>query len=178
MGKLTQHELKELLHYEPNTGIFTWKEDRNCQVVRGDIAGTPDKEYYTIIKVNRKQYKAHRLAWLYYYGSWPENEIDHINRINNDNRIVNLRDVFSSCNSRNSWLRENNSTGVSGVNWHNSARKWYARITNHGIRYSLGRFDNFTDAVRARWKGEIKYGYPNCNSTSSAYLYLKEKGEI
>jgi hypothetical protein len=73
---LTQTELQELLHYDPDTGIFTWKETRNQHAKAGDIAGGfQDKSGYLRIKINGKKYRSHRLAWLHAHGSWPANEI-------------------------------------------------------------------------------------------------------
>lgn len=101
MGNLTQARLKEILHYDPDTGIFTRRLDRGPNAPKDSVAGTPDKNGYIVIKVDFTQYKAHRLAWLYIYGVWPNNQIDHINHIVDDNRIVNLRDVTNSENQAN-----------------------------------------------------------------------------
>ena len=100
---LTQHTLKEHLSYNPETGVFTNnknKPGRGGGV--GSVAGnTTNKKNYVIIKLLGRKYYAHRLAWLFYYGEWPQNEIDHINNNKLDNRIINLRDVTHWENQQN-----------------------------------------------------------------------------
>lgn len=88
--KLTQKYLKEILYYNPFTGIFIWKRYRSRFVKPGDIAGTKVKYGYIHIGIDGKIYKAHHLAWLYIHGYFPENQIRHINHIKDDNRIENL----------------------------------------------------------------------------------------
>ena len=79
---ITQSELKNILHYNQDTGVFTW-------IKNSIVAGTVEKKGYIAIKINRKSYKAHRLAWLYIYGNFPKEQIDHLNGIKNDNCINN-----------------------------------------------------------------------------------------
>ena len=88
--------LESKLHYDQCSGVFTWVNSKNNRV-----AGTPDYKGYISIGLNKKQYRAHRLAWFYCYGVWPKESIDHINGIKNDNRIANLRDVRDTENKRN-----------------------------------------------------------------------------
>lgn len=75
--QLTSETLKELLHYNPETGIFTWAKNAGQRAQVGRIAGSRTPSGYIKISLSRKLYAAHRLAWLYMTGSWPENEIDH-----------------------------------------------------------------------------------------------------
>lgn len=106
-------------------------------------------------------------------GYLPENDVDHINRIRNDNRWGNLRHVSRQCNNRNVGLRKCNKTGVTGVNSaYNGLWKSDICVNRHHI--GLGLFSDFNYAVKARWDAEVKYDFPACNSTSPAYLYLKE----
>ena len=84
-NQLTQERLKELLHYDPETGYFTWKISPNNAVKVGSVAGTSMNNYIRII-IDHKAYLAHRLAFLYMEGYFPEHEVDHINRIRDDNR--------------------------------------------------------------------------------------------
>lgn len=95
--------LKEYLHYNPNTGIFTWIKlsSKYSRIKIGQKAGCNNGAGYICIEINNKNYKAHRLAWYLYYGTWPKGQIDHINGVKEDNRINNLRDVTSSTNSKN-----------------------------------------------------------------------------
>lgn len=168
MINLTQKRLKEVLYYNSETGIFKWIKSRSG--VKIGIAGCINQGYIKIT-IDGVKYTAHRLAFLYMEGYWPENDIDHKNQIKADNSWSNLREVSQSCNSRNCKLSKKNKSGVTGVNKKNN--KWIAYIgVNSKLTY-LGIFVNFIDAVRARYKAEIKYNYPNCQTTSTAYLYLK-----
>lgn len=138
---LTQERLKEVLDYAPETGVFTRK-------VSGAVAGGNDGRGYVRLRVDGKKYKAHRLAWFYVYGTWPNGQIDHINRVKSDNMITNLRDVDNSCNKMNNYLaRKDNAIGVLGV----SRRKcgYVARITSNGETITLGTFKCVSDASDA-----------------------------
>jgi len=169
---ITQKRLKELLHYDPDTGIFTWEVNKK-RARRGDKAGT-DRAGYIQIKIDQIAYKAHRLAWLYMEGYFPENEIDHINRVTDDNRWGNLREVSHQCNMRNKKIRDDNTSGVTGVFWNKKYTKWEVFIKVDGKQKYFGRHKEFTNAAQARWEAEVEYNFPNCNTTSSAYLWLKE----
>ena len=178
--KLTQKRLKELLHYDPLTGIPTWKADRQCVGV-GDIAGSKDKDGYIVIKVDYKSYKAHRLAWLYVYGYFPENDLDHIDRIKHHNWISNLRETSKQCNARNTGNPKDNNSGVKGVGWRRANKKWQVRINiNQKLKY-LGYYKSFCEAVCTRLAAEQCLDWVNCDSSSPAYQYvqkmLKDKGE-
>ncbi len=174
MKKLTQERLKELLHYNPLTGIFTNKTTRSSNSLKGAVSGYIDDNGYVHIGVNNKLYKAHRLAWLYVEGYFPEQLIDHENRIKSDNRWTNLRVASYQCNSRNSSIAKNNKSGITGVCWHKATSKWRADIAVEYKCVPLGIFESKIKAAKARWKAEKKYNFPNCNSTSSALLYIKK----
>jgi len=136
---LTQETLKEVLHYDCETGVFTWAINIYRKKTKGKIAGTKDKEGYMQIMIKRKTYRAHRLAWLYVYGSFPSKEIDHINCIPSDNRIVNLREASREENQQNKKnAQKNNKSGFLGVS--KSGNVWRATIYLNGKRYSLGFF--------------------------------------
>jgi hypothetical protein len=99
---MTQEELHKLLEYNLETGEFFWKISVAKKIKPGKKAGQVCKIHgYETIGIKGKNYKSHRLAWMYVYGKWPEIEIDHINRIKTDNRICNLRDVTRSINNLN-----------------------------------------------------------------------------
>jgi len=149
MGKLTQDRLKELLDYNPITGIFTWKISRGRYAAR-DLGGGVNVKGYRRIRLDGKKYLASRLAWLYMEGYFPENQMDHINRIRDDDRWVNLRHVSAQCNTRNSKQRKDNISGVTGVYWHTQHDKWGADIQVDHKRKYLGYFKDFTEAVKAR----------------------------
>ncbi|RLC88294.1 MAG: hypothetical protein DRJ03_03335 [Chloroflexi bacterium] len=172
MKILTQERLKELLDYDSETGVFTRRVSRGgCK--SGSVTGTLIKKGYVQITVHGKIYKAHRLAWLYTYGYFPENDVGHKNRIKNDNRIDNLREASRQCILRNAKLRSTNTSGVTGVYYYKPTKKWAAHIKTSQKLIHLGYFTNFAQAVQARWDAEVKYNFPNCNTTSTAYQYLQ-----
>jgi len=118
---MTQDELKQHLHYNPATGVFTWRNNpkRNAQwnvMWAGKIAGTVTERGYSRIRLLDKGYRAHRLAFLYVYGYMPK-EIDHIDGDKLNNRIKNLRSVSHSENMRNAKKYPSNTSGVTGVTY-------------------------------------------------------------
>jgi hypothetical protein len=143
---LTQDELKAQLHYNPETGVFT-RLKANCTRVKvGDIAGNLSKSTgYIRFSINKKEYVAHRLAWLYMTGSFPINEIDHINGIKHDNRFSNLRDVPHEVNQRNAvshrgFGNKNNVHGYAGVCFEKKANRYRAECNMFGIRKVIGYY--------------------------------------
>lgn len=172
-GKLTVKKLKEILSYDPLTGKFAWIKSLSNRKPLGSQAGYLSKnDGYIYIRIYKYRTTAQRWAWFYMEGYWPEHEIDHINRIKTDNRWNNLRHITHRCNSRNTPKRSDNKTGIAGVFEHKGG--FMARIKKE----YLGYFKDKDDAVKARWKAERANGYPNCQTTSTAYLYLKDKGII
>ena len=159
---ITQATLKELLNYNPETGNFIWvSSPANCIKV-GDKAGSKDSYGYYKIAIQRKTYKAHRLAWIYVHGDIPNQPIDHINGDRADNRIQNLRVVTPKENQQNQKKFTNNTSGATGVHWHVQHKRWQARIFVDGKRVDLGAFDDVVSAVAARKSAERKYNYhPN-----------------
>jgi len=171
--KLTQERLKEVLDYNPETGIFTWKISKGRKGV-GHIAGNLKHTGYMQIRINKIDYQAHRLAWLYMEGYWPENEVDHIDRNPSNNKWGNLRETSRACNSRNRSISKNNTSGINGVSWYANDKLWVSQIKINYKRIYLGSFKNKIDAAKARWEAEKKYDFPNYCTESSAYLYIKE----
>jgi hypothetical protein len=146
---LTQERIKELLDYDPDTGIFKWKISKARSIKVNNIAGGAEQGKYHRIRIDGKNYVAHRLAWLYVYGKWPDEYIDHINCIKNDNRIKNLREATNSQNQTNVLLRSNNTSGYKGVIWNKQNKKWQAYISVNYSKTHLGYFDNIEDAASA-----------------------------
>jgi hypothetical protein len=151
---ITQEKLKNILDYNPETGLFTWKEKIAKKIIVGETAGSLNKHGYVCIKIQKFRYSAHRLAWLYVYGSFPSGEIDHINRIKTDNKISNLRDATPSQNCRNRGLSKRNNSGYVGISWNKKSKKWQARIFLNKKSKSLGVYEKIEDAVLAREKAE------------------------
>ena len=156
-NELTAKYLRSVLHYEPVSGIFTWKVRTSNRVKVGDIAGSVDGHGYLLIMVGSRLHKAHRLAWFYVYGTWPEDQIDHINRNRSDNRIANLRDVSRKQNMQNASKPSNNTSGHPGVYWHKQRSKWQARIKHNQKLIHLGCFATIEEAIAARKAGELRY---------------------
>ncbi len=154
---LTQERLKELLSYNPDTGIFTRKIDQG-NTHAGEIAGHPDKEGYLLVCIDYVRYKAHRLSFLYMTGAFPVC-VDHINHICDDNRWANIRDVSFSVNQRNRMKSKNNSSGITGVYWKKSIKKWLAQIAIHSKSIHLGYYDEKWDAICSRKSAEAKNGF-------------------
>ncbi len=152
---ITQKRLKELLHYAPDTGVFTWKVS-HPRAQQGAAAGARDGYGYIVIRLDTVLYKAHRLAWLYTYGEWPAKGLDHINRIKNDNRMSNLRLADQSTNMHNIPVRSGSKSGVSGVTWRADRKKWNARIKVGYKNFNLGLFDDMSAAIAARHAAETR----------------------
>lgn len=156
---LTQEILKDTLIYDAETGIFTWKEN-NFKKRKGKKAGYQDtKIKYIRIKLFGKLYLAHRLAWLYVHGEFPEKYIDHINQIKTDNRLSNLRAVDDVGNLRNRARQKNNKSGFNGVCFEKNSKSWKATIGVNGIQIILGNFKKLEDAIEVRKKANIEYGF-------------------
>ena len=139
---LTFEYVNSLLHYDPEAGIFYWKNNAGIwgRIKAGSVAGTTDRaQGYVKINIDNTPRLAHRLAWLLYYGKFPAHQIDHINGIRNDNRIANLRQATNGQNSRNRGAQSNNKTGMKGVTL-SPAGGYFARIKVDGVDHYLGYF--------------------------------------
>jgi hypothetical protein len=145
---ITQEQLKEILQYNSETGIFTWIKRTSIRITIGKIAGSLTNRGYSCIRINGKIYLSHRLAWLYVYGYFPK-LIDHINLDRKDNRIVNLREATQSENMRNSGLKRTNQHGFKGVSLDKRDMVWFARARINYKVIHLGRFKTKEEAAKA-----------------------------
>ena len=155
--ELTAEKLRELLHYNPETGIFIRKVSTTGRVKIGDVAGSINSRGYLLITVLGRPFHAHRLAWLYVYGEWPKLTIDHINRNKADNRITNLRDVSTKQNGQNASKRSDNTSGHTGVYLVKRTSRWQASIAHNQKHIHLGFFTTIEDAIAARKAAEKLY---------------------
>lgn len=140
--------MKAKMTYDPMSGRFTWISPSGRGQVRPEV-GTLNEKGYRIIRVAGRLYRAHRLAWLYVYGKWPKEQIDHINGKKDDNRIANLRDVSGHINQQNRGRNLNNIALAKGVTWHKHNNGWTAQIMRNGKNYYLGTYQTIPEASAA-----------------------------
>ena len=152
--KLTPKRAREVLRYDPKSGLFWWRQSLSRIGKAGHIAGGVHKTSrrstpYWSIRIDGKQYPAHRLAWLIVHGEWPAEQIDHINGNGLDNRIANLREATNAQNQQNKLRASNNRSGFKGVRFHTQTGKYRAQITRNGKTAHLGLFDCPKEAHKA-----------------------------
>ena len=138
---MTAEELREVLQYDPLTGIFTWKSRQGGRALAGAIAGQVKDKGYRSIQFKGAQYLEHRLAWLYVHGEMPANHIDHIDCVKNNNRICNLRDITRAENYQNiKKATSKNPTKLLGVHPASRGSMFYAAITINKVQKHIGSF--------------------------------------
>ena len=157
---LTAEYLRSILDYDPETGLFTWRErpdtdlpwnrkyaGKRAGTLRSYSAGKPGK--YVVIMINGKNYLAHRLAWLWVKGEWPPGDLDHRDGNGANNAIENLRPAACWQNLANQGLSRANTTGFKGVTLRKSTGRYVAQIHVHGKNRHLGYFDSPEEAHAA-----------------------------
>jgi hypothetical protein len=137
---LMHERLREVLHYDAETGEFRWIVAAGPRAKIGAIAGSFDKNGYRVIRIDGRAYKAHRLARFYITGAWPPAQIDHADLDKTNNRFSNLREATGSQNQWNQRAYSNNKSGLKGVSWDKQHSKWLAQIKVYGKVRHLGRF--------------------------------------
>ena len=147
--KPTQARLKELFDYDPDTGFVTRKTAVNNRAKIGERLARKTTGGYIQVSVDRRLYAVHHLIWMWVYGEYPQDHIDHINRMRDDNRLSNLRVVTHAENMLNKSAYSSNWTGTPGVTWYGPTSKWVARIGHKGKKKHLGYFDSLTAARTA-----------------------------
>jgi len=160
-NELNFERANELLRYDPESGKLTWRVNRGpakaCREAGCDLH--VKRQTYRVIGIDGTLYLAHRVAWLLYYGEWPENEIDHIDGGGTNNCIKNLRDVTGTINSRNRRMQNNNTSGICGVTWNNAVGKWQAQVGLGGKNNMLGYFSDIDKAAIAVREFRAKHGF-------------------
>ena len=155
---LTAERLRELLHYNPETGVFTRRLCPNKPYLIGEIAGGTNARGYRMIRVENGRYSAHRLAWLYIHGKWPKDLIDHVNGVVDDNRINNLREATNHENQQNRKTTAGRGPFSLGTRYREDLKKkWLARIRVNGHLKILGYFDTQEEAHQAYVVAKSKY---------------------
>jgi len=188
---ITPELCRQLLRYDPETGLTYWKQ-RGPELFLGGL-GARSAEWrannwnsrhsgkltaswtrngYKVLPVLGKIHAAHRVVWAIHYGVWPHGQIDHINGDPSDNRIINLRDVSAGENARNKRVRSDSSSGVAGVERTPSKKNpWRAFISIKGRRAHLGVFSSLAEAKMARDNAKLAYGYhPNHGARGGFFI--------
>lgn len=138
--------LRELLEYDPSTGQITWKVSRPG-LRAGRLAGGVHGTGYRFVRVDGKQFAAHRIAWAMQTGAWPRDQIDHLNGVRDDNRFCNLRAADAVLNQQNRRVSSNSTSGLIGAQ--RNGNRWRALIRSDGRRISLGSFASPAEAHAA-----------------------------
>jgi hypothetical protein len=162
--------LRSMFRYDAETGRLYWLprpgDPRWNRVFAGKEAGGIDGKGYVRIRTDGNNWNAHRVIWKLVYDEEPE-FVDHISGDRSNNCLTNLRSVNKTENARNARVGKNNRSGYNGVHWVTRERKWRSCIYVSGKKVSLGDFSEKQDAVAARKKAEVKYGYhPNHGRTN------------
>lgn len=168
---ITPEMLRQLLRYEPETGMLYWKprplnmfpNERMGRIwntrFAGKEAGAMMTTGYSLIRLWMKPFLAHRIIWMLEYGAWPTGEIDHIDGVRNNNALVNLRDVSHHENTKNLRPRSGTTSGVNGVRFDEKSKRWNSYICLDGKSKFLGSFPNLEEAADVRAKANKKYGF-------------------
>ena len=153
---ITQELVMSLFTYNPENGYLNRKTTTGgCSI--GERVGYIELNGYRRTRIKGRQYAEHRIIWLLIYGNLPNCQIDHINRLKNDNRVINLRLANASQNQQNIPIKGNNTTGVCGVSYHKQAKKFTSRIVVDGKQIFLGLFKDIECAALARKDAEYTY---------------------
>ena len=142
--------LRELLEYDAETGLFRWRVNKSSAARAGDIAGSRHNKEYLCIRIDGVSYLCHRLAWLYAYGVWPIDQLDHVNGRRADNRLCNLRECSNAQNCQNVRSHRDGTSQYIGVSWNTEKRKWMAQLTVNGKRV-LRKMFRTEDAAMAAY---------------------------
>lgn len=156
---VTQERLKELMTYDPVTGLFTRIKCTSIRQKEGEFVGVKAKKgAYLKCSIDYKEYLLHRLVFLYLEGYFPRGQVDHINHDGLDNRLENLRTVSREKNQQNMSRSKSNTSGITGVSYDKSRNKWVAQILANGV-YKSKRFTTKFGAIRQRIKWNKEHNF-------------------
>ena len=177
MLEIGYEEVARLFTYDRETGVLYWRIKNHNSIRRNYVAGSSKgtRDGYRLVHVKGKIYKEHRIIMMLCFGHIPENaEIDHINHVRDDNRLVNLRFVTRRENMRNQSLSGKNTSGVTGVHFSKARKKYVAQIKVNQKTIFLGNYDTLEEAAAARREAELKYGFHSNHGTNKA-AYVKKR---
>lgn len=158
---MIQSELLEYINYDPETGLCTWKKKPSAKITVGSPVGYVSADGYMYFGFKGKTLKLHRAIFLMIHGYLPA-YVDHDDHDRLNNKALNLKASTMTANNRNCTRQKNNTSGVVGVRFDPNRKKWVAMIWHNSKAIALGRFDEKSDAIKARKNAEVKYGYnPN-----------------
>lgn len=149
MNDLSPKRLREVLHYDAESGVFTWLIAPSSRALKGSRAGAVRPDGYRTIGVDGASYLAHRLAVFYMTCRWPKADVDHINLIPGDDRWRNLREASRAENKANIRPPRTNSSGIKGVTWNKKDRRWRAQIKVSGKHRVIGGYLTKAEAASA-----------------------------
>lgn len=141
--------VREILSYDAETGVFTWRKPTNTATRIGDVAGGTHPDGYRVISIGGLKYSEHRLAYLWMTGEWPSDDVDHVDGNRANNAWDNLRACTCAENAQNLARPRTNSSGAIGVTWNKSCKKWQSSIRRLGKSHYLGLFDTVEEAAQA-----------------------------
>lgn len=178
---LSRETVAAILDYSPATGIFRWRfrpllpKTWNTRCA-GTIAGQISNGYRCIQVAGKGAYYAARLAWLLHYGVWPQAQIDHINGVRDDDRIINLREANNAQNNQNRAAQRNNIDGARGLSLHPTAG-WRVRLMARGVAHDLGYFQDRAEALAARKSLEDRLHADFAPTTTTAHGTYSRKSQ-
>tara|TARA_R110002126_G_scaffold88499_3_gene212068 strand:+ start:735 stop:1241 length:507 start_codon:yes stop_codon:yes gene_type:complete len=154
---IDQETVKKLFYYDAESGMLLWRYGNKRNVKPWQEAKALNGNGYVCVKIQGKNYPVHRIIWVYVHGTFPEQDIDHKNRIRNDNRLCNLRVVSRTDNCQNISLPSHNKSGHIGVSWFKNHNCWTVYVKVNKKNKWLGYYKNLDDAIAARKAGEKQY---------------------
>lgn len=162
-NSLTAERLREVLSYDIETGVFRWRTvPPKKKYLLGKVAGRIGTGGYVRIQVDGREYQAHRLAWLYVHGTFPRQQVDHIDGNRQRNAIANLRDVSASANQQNQRRAQSGSaSGRLGAHPGKAPGRFYAMIAVDGVNRYLGTFDG-AEAAHAAYLAAKRALHEGC----------------
>ena len=145
--EISIERIRELFDYDPLTGIVTRRKYLASNAQVGAIVGSINSDGYLACDVDERSIKVHRLCWAHYYGTWPEEQVDHRDGIRTNNSIANLREATNQQNQFNRGPTKRNKHGLRGVQFRDG--RWVARIRTGDHQIHLGSFKTKEEAAAA-----------------------------